>query len=120
MKDLGLFLLGRRVFQHNFAKKARNVPVMKEMRKSHERSKASQNDVALSSLASLFIMRPHSDDLYCTRGRVNLVNETMLDVYPTRICAGEIAEEFLVWRRRLERIFRYDVEQSLRLKSKVC
>ena len=44
----------------------------------------------------------------------------MLNVDAAGIRAREISDEFLVWRRTLERIFRDYVKKPLRLRFKVC
>ena len=49
-------------------------------------------------------MRPHPDDFHNTLAAEHLIDETMLNVDPTGECAGEIADEFLKGRRRLEGI----------------
>ena len=63
---------------------------------------------------------PHPDNLDCALGPINLINQTVLNVDATRIRAGEVSDEFLVWRRTLKRIFRDYVKKPLRLRFKVC
>ncbi len=66
------------------------------------------------------IMRPNAQDFDCARSTINLIHQTVLDVAATRIGAGKISHQFFVRRRTLKRIFRDDVEKSLRLRLKVC
>src|SRR5205809_2513817 len=73
----------------------------------------------LDSRSSL-VEGPHPDDLDCALGTIDLINQTMLNVDATGICAGEISDEFLEWRRTLKRISRDYVKKPLRLGSKVC
>ena len=56
-------------------------------------------------------MSPHPDDLHNTLATKHLIDETMLNVDPTRERAGKIADEFLKGRRRLEGIASEDFEQ---------
>jgi hypothetical protein len=65
-------------------------------------------------------MRPHPQDFDFAFSTINLIHQTVLDVDAARIGAGKISNQFFVRRRTLKRIFRDDVEKSLRLRSKVC
>ena len=50
-------------------------------------------------------MRPHPKDFHDTFRLVNLIDDAMLHVDPSRIEPGKIADEFLEWGRGSERIF---------------
>ena len=47
--------------------------------------------------------------------REHLVDESVLDVDPPRVAAGEVTDELLVTRGRGERIFGQDVQEALGL-----
>ena len=50
-------------------------------------------------------MRPHPKDFHDTFRLVNLIDDAMLHVDPSRIEPGKIADAFLEWGRGSERIF---------------
>lgn len=62
-----------------------------------------------------FIVSPHPKDFNGVLGFINLINQSMLNVDPTGMCAGQISDKFLEWRRILKRVFRDDVQETLRL-----
>ena len=65
--------------------------------------------------AASLVMGLHPDDFRDTLAAKHLIDETMLNVDPTRERAGEIADEFLKRRGRLERIATEDFEQRFGL-----
>jgi len=58
-------------------------------------------------------MCPHPDHLHDPLAAEDLIDEAMVDVDPAREGAGEIAEEFLKGRGRLEVIVAQDLQQGL-------
>lgn len=62
-----------------------------------------------------FVVSPHTDDLNCVLGVMDLIHQAMLDVDATGIGARQISDELFVWRRLLKRILRDDIEKTLRL-----
>lgn len=64
----------------------------------------------------LFIVGPHPDDFDGLDIIQDLVHQPVLDVDPSGICAGKIADEFFVWRRIFVRIFCKEFEQPLSLR----
>ena len=57
-------------------------------------------------------MRPHSNDFDDSLPRKDLVDESMLNVYPSRVCTSQISDELLIWRGCLERIEFKNFEES--------
>ena len=53
----------------------------------------------------LFVMRPHPKNFHDAFRSVNLIDDTMLHVDPSRIEPGEVADEFFEWGRSPERVF---------------
>ncbi len=43
----------------------------------------------------LFIVRPHSNDLHCLAFIEHLIDQTMLNIYASRICTCKIADQLL-------------------------
>ena len=67
----------------------------------------------------LFIVGPHPDDFNGLNLIHDLIHQPVLDVDPSGVRTGKIADEFFVWRRILVRIFFEEFEQpfSLRFQS---
>ncbi len=63
----------------------------------------------------LFVMRPHSNDLYGVDVIQDLVDQPMLDIDPPRAGASEVSYQFLVCRRGSIGVFSENLEQSFRL-----
>jgi hypothetical protein len=62
------------------------------------------------SFAALFIMRPHPDHLNGFNIVKNLINETMLYVDSSGICAGEVTDELFERGWILVRVLSKDVQ----------
>ena len=62
-------------------------------------SQENSNDLlrAVANQLQLFIMRPHADNLYGLDIFQELVNQSMLNVDPSGIGAGQITYKFFVW-----------------------
>lgn len=67
-------------------------------------------------------MGPHADDFHGFYVIQYLVNQTMLDIYPSRACAGEITQKFLIWRGSLVGVFPENPNQMrcLRFQTGTC
>lgn len=68
----------------------------------------------------LFIMCPHPDDFDDAFFVVNLVDEPVLDIDASGICAGEVADEFFIRRRVLKRVFFKNFEDGFGLGLEPC
>ena len=68
---------------------------------------------------TLLIVRPHANNFNGAFIFENLINETVLDVDSTRICALQIANQFLDWWGILEGIQFDYFKQSLDLRTEV-
>jgi hypothetical protein len=60
-------------------------------------------------------MGPHSDDFHGFEVIQNLVNQSVLDIDSSRVCAGQIAEQFFVGRGIVVGIFFEDFKQAFGL-----
>lgn len=60
----------------------------------------------------LFVMRPHPKNFHNAFLLVNLIDDTMLRVDPSRIEPGKVADEFFEWGRSPERVFFQKGEDS--------
>ena len=76
-------------------------------------------DPSPRSARLLFVVGPHPDDLYRPFFRVDLIDEAMLDVDPTRPGSGEIADQFLAGRWGLEWILLQNLKQAFGVGPKV-
>jgi len=61
-------------------------------------------------------MRPHPNDFHDALAAEELIDEAMVDVDAPREGSGEIADELLEWRGRLEGIGAKNVEQGFRFR----
>src|SRR6266702_4161282 len=66
--------------------------------------------------AASLVVRPHAEHLHDFFARQNLVDQAVMDVDPARIGTGEIADELLETRRRLEGIAFENFEKRLGLR----
>lgn len=66
----------------------------------------------------LFVMCPHTKDLYCFAAGEYLINKTMLNVDSAGISSCQVAHEFFKRRRILERVLFDNIEEQFRFGSK--
>ena len=64
----------------------------------------------------LFVMSPQPQYLYYSLSLEHLIHEPVLDVDPSGVCAGQIADEFFVGWRVLKRIIRQNTQKKLCLR----
>jgi len=67
-------------------------------------------------IRQLCIVGPHPDDFDGLDIIQDLVHQPVLDVDPSGVRTGKIADEFFVWRRILVRIFLEELEQPFSLR----
>lgn len=63
----------------------------------------------------LVVMSPHADHLDGVFGLIDLIDQSVLDIDPTRIGSCQITNQFLVTWRGLERILRHEIEEAMNL-----
>lgn len=71
--------------------------------------------VFLASATASLVMRPHPEDFYSMLAIQDLVYEPMLDVDASGVCAGKVADQFLIAGRCLEWVLSDHREQPLDL-----
>ena len=67
----------------------------------------------------MFVVSPHTKDFDGAFGRIDLIDETVLDVDAARISAGQISHQFFIGRRVLKGIPGDEIEQTLDLGSEI-
>ena len=66
-------------------------------------------------LGVLFVVSPHPKHLYDALSPINLIDQAMLNIDSTGVCARQIADQFFVRRWILERVFRDYSQEALDL-----
>ncbi len=67
----------------------------------------------------LVVVSPHANNLNGAFGLIDLIDQSVLDIDPPRICPGQITYQFLVRRRVLERVSRHHVEEALSVRFEI-
>jgi hypothetical protein len=65
----------------------------------------------------LLVMRPHPKDLDDAFLFQDLIDQAVLNVNAAGVCAAQIPDEFLEWRRPAERIFGENAEELFRFRA---